>query len=148
MLKTIIEIIRLIADCTVIGAVIFTYVQYRQYKKKEKADILAHFNERYSNDENIKAVVEYLMGEKQNDPTNYQKEMFLRFFEELQIFIEVKSLDPQLVYDTFAYYALEAYKKGTDFYSELNPNELNEELKGTWYRFGKFINEMKKYAKI
>lgn len=136
-------------------AFIYARKEYRLHRKREKAETIARFNERYSNDKNIEAVVKLLMNEKNGEEKakdglrdkslNYQKEMFLRFFEELQIFMEAGSLDTKLVYDTFAHYALKAFEKGTGFYEELTSEKLSEVSKGDWYRFGKFINEMKKY---
>ena len=119
--------------------------EYLAYKERERANTLVLFNERYSNDKNIKEVVEYLIMYEDYktkrgllypspSPSVYQKEIFLRFFEELQIAIEAKSLSKNIVYDMFAHYALVA-DKHKYFVSDYNNN--------CWHRFHSFIKEMK-----
>ena len=81
--------------------------------KKEQAQALSKFNERYSSDKNIEIVVKYLIGEREGAevviPTTYQLELFLRFFEELEYAISQKMLDEKHTFDMFSYYALTAF---------------------------------------
>lgn len=153
-----IDCLKVGADIATIAAVFFAWWQIRQYKKRERANTFARFSERYSNDKNIQAVVQLLMREEEGitlpqkklDPKketnlNFQKEMFLRFFEELQIALEAKTLDPKVVYDEFAYYALRAYEMGTNFYDGLTLPKVKECCNGSWYRFRKFVREMECY---
>lgn len=155
------EIIQLTLDALLIiitgYAFLYAMKEYKLHQKREKAETLARFNERYSNDKNIEAVVLLLMrieegitpdkAEQNEDDMklNYQKEMFLRFFEELQIAIEAGALDKKLVYDIFAFYALKAFEMGEEFYEELTPKQTEETNNGNWYQFRKFITEMYKY---
>ena len=105
--------------------VFYAVIQYCFYKKQEKTAILLKYNERYATDQNIQKVVNYLLwkidhqkhgipvnkvyygfdNEEDIKPTKNQVEMFMRFFEELQISIEAKRLDPNMVKKLFAYYA-------------------------------------------
>lgn len=126
---------------TVIAVWAFKYTreQYNRYLEKEQSDTLSHYNERYSRDLNIKKVVKYLIDKKDNPNNEYtlntfEKEMFLRFFEELQYAIEQKSLSKEIVYDMFSYYAIEAYKEKENFYK-------NEE-ENNWLRFKTFAESM------
>ena len=118
----------------------YTKKEFSLYQEKEKSEILSAFNERYSTDCNIKAVVTYLNKIDEfpiSEPSTFQKEMFLRFFEELQYAIEKKVISEELVYDMFAYYALKAYDIKFKFYNE--EDEIN------WLRFNAFIRCMNKY---
>ena len=59
----------------------------------------------------------------------------MRFFEELQYAIEQKRLSKQIVYDMFAYYALEVDKMGEKFVEDYHHS--------SWIRFRRFVKEMK-----
>lgn len=129
--------------CATAFAIYYAVKEYRLHCKQSKADILHKYNERYSRDENIKKVVEYLILKKEEKdisidkhPSTFEKEMFLRFFEELEYAIESEALDAKLTYDMFAFYALEAAKLGENFVSDYNEN--------SWGSFKAFINRMKK----
>lgn len=88
-----------------------TYKKYLEYLKREKADVLSFYNERYSKDEHIRKVVKYIIAVMDNKclkktPSVYNTEMFMRFFEEMEIQIENSRLDVTQVYNLFSYYAL------------------------------------------
>jgi len=118
-------------------AFLFAKEEYQLHKRVRTSEILSTYNNRYSTDQHIENVLKYF-----NCPLNYveitliDKEMFLRFFEELQYSIEQEGLSEEIVYDMFAYYALEADKMGTAFV-----RDYNEEC---WSRFRKFACRMKK----
>ena len=137
------------ALATVITAIIagialnYAMKEYNLHKKREESDILAKFNERYSTDENIQKSLKDLIVLKKNKNVNNPEvlnhhEMFLRFFEELQIAIENKALNPEIVCYMFAYYAIEA-DRCDDFVSK-------EDNYQTWKRFKVFVQDMKKIA--
>jgi hypothetical protein len=122
------------------AAFIYTKKEYRLHIEREQSLTLSKFNERYCADKNIEAVVKYLIGESDGvqvtKPTTYQKELFLRFFEELEYAISHNSLGEKLVYDMFSYYALKAYDSQEKFIAE------NEEK--YWICFVEFVERMKK----
>ena len=68
----------------------------------------------------------------------YRHEMFLRFFEELQIAIENKALSPEIVCYMFSYYAIVA-DRCDKFVSDYNDHQ-------TWKKFKEFVKDMKKIA--
>ena len=123
----------------------YTKKEFRLHLEKEQSETLSHYNERYSSDENIKIVINYLLWDSglkisSQPPINdFNKEMFLRFFEELQYAIEKKSLTKEIVYEMFAHYAIKAFDKGTDFVEDIN--------EFYWYRFRTFAISMKKIDK-
>ena len=145
-------------------AFVYTKREYGLHLAKEQADTLSRYNERYSSDENIAEVVKYLLekedvkkkskdkcdSQKQDDnpppkveikiPSTFQKEMFLRFFEELQYTIEQKTIDEQLAYDMFAHYAIKAFDESKNFVDDLNDD--------CWKRFRLFAKRMKKIKKV
>lgn len=125
--------------------------EYKAHKQREESEVLSSFNERYSTDDHIAKVLDYLIDPSNNKrfhdvgissttdistpPSVNDKEMFMRFFEELQYAIEQKRLTKQIVYDMFAYYALEVDKMGEKFVEDYHHS--------SWIRFRRFVKEMK-----
>lgn len=108
-------------------SVILAYQQYVEYKEREKYDRLSRLNERYATDKNITSVIEsiqacYNDNDKSFDVEQFrynpgvskihQREMFLRFFEELHYAIKVGSLNKEDVCYYFSYYAIVASLMG------------------------------------
>lgn len=122
----------------VIGSSVAFY-EYKAHDEEEKKQLLLKYNERYSTDENINQVLEFLTSRGQYKvqiPTVNQREMFLRFFEELEIQIQNNMLDADLVYDLFSFYALEAGKPD-DFLTSKYENQ-------NWRYYMDFYKRMKR----
>lgn len=68
-------------------------------------------------------------------PSENDKELFLRFFEEIEYSIEQKALERKAVKDLFFYYAGIAYDMGSAFIEDFDKNH--------WNRFKKFVREMR-----
>ena len=134
----------------------YAYHEYLQHQKNEKTQLLCHYNHRYSTDANIKAVVEWMLDNTPAitpsssansgdingclSPTKgfvslYQKEMFMRFFEELNIQIKEGNLDKQQVKDLFSYYAIK-FGKIDGFRENVTDYDTN------WSNFKSFVNLM------
>ena len=92
--------------------------EYFGHKDARQAQILSEYNKRYSNDNNVVKVVKWLNYiedvnrnpyahyiDKPEKPTNYEVEMFMRFFEELELQIEKGRLERKDVNNLFVYYA-------------------------------------------
>lgn len=146
-------------------ALVAAWTEYKKNQDSSEAQTLSYFNERYSNDISIRRVVKWCLYNMPNGneeivrPNNYnidnmlyEKEMFMRFFEELELSLEKKNLtDEQAVFDTFAYYALRVSRfkdfvygytfhvKGVFQYNKANETE--------WKYFEKFIHRMSKFEK-
>ena len=119
-------------------ALCYTMREYELHKKSEKAKILSEYNQRYCSDENIIRVVKRLMADEdseENVDITYEKEMFLRFFEELEYAIEQQQLSKEVVYDLFSYYAIDASERGIFFLEDIKSE--------SWERFHKFVNDMR-----
>ena len=84
-----------------------------------------------------------------------EKEMFMRFFEELYLHINNNSIDKKQACLLFSYYAIKFdeyrdfrlditdYKSENELKVEENGNERNIDYKLYWINFRKFVNEMK-----
>lgn len=92
---------------------------YKDNKKGKKTDVLSKYSMRYTTDTTITKVLTFLRKNYPIDKAKAKKikkqidgnrtdialfdlEMFMRFFEELQIEIEQKSLEKELVFDMFS----------------------------------------------
>ena len=95
-------------------AFIITIFEYNMSKDAKQAQVLSEYNKRYSEDPNIVKVAKYLnyidedgvinnpIPEK---PSNYEVEMFMRYFEELELQIRYHRIEEKAVYKLFVYYA-------------------------------------------
>lgn len=148
-------------------AVWYARKEYSLHKKEERANTLARYNERYSTNERLLSVVEYLWQIKAKEefykkrdltkgykdikeeleqevnsrkkcyykiPSEHDKELFLRFFEEIQCSIEQGALDKSHVKELFYFYAKVAHDMGEDFVEDYN--------KDCWRKFKVFIRTM------
>lgn len=119
-----------------------SYKEYKGYRKREKTECFSKYNERYTTDPYIKKVVTYLINSSNNNhpevPPLHDREMFMRFFEELMIAIETEVLDKRIVKDMFSYYA-EEYANRTDLMKEHESED--------WTRFIQFVEIMKNIPK-
>lgn len=113
------------------------YSEYKFHLDKEKSNTLLRLNEAYKADSNMTDVVKDLI-ENKNETDTYKREMFLRFFEELQYSIDKKLIDKKEAHDLFSWYAEEAYKKN-DFLSDLKHVWDDRECKDPWKTFKRFV---------
>lgn len=86
-------------------AVIISWYQYQLYKDRERSKVFSYLNERYLGSEDVQAVVKYLSktAPTPDVPDDYRTELFLRFFEEVGVYLESKSLEPKPVEQLFGY---------------------------------------------
>ena len=126
------------------GTLILTIWEYLNHRKRIKAEVLGLYNERYSKDQHVNIVVPFLiadiMGLKVKKPSVHHVEMFMRFFEEIELQIEKGRLNEKSVYDLFSYYAL---------YFDNRPELINllcidDYSKENWGLYMKFVNRMAK----
>lgn len=69
----------------------------------------------------------------------YEKEMFMRYFEELEIALKKEYIkDVSAVYETFSFYALRVSELGDLFVPDYNDNHC-------WINFHRFIHRMRVY---
>lgn len=126
-----------------ISAFCYSSCEYKEHKRREKMETFSEYSARYSKDENIQKVVEYLTAYLENGNMEkyqvsiYNKEMFLRFFEELQYQMDNGRIEKEDVEDFFVYYAIAAsmckpFIQGTELASDI-------ESKDIWARYRKLV---------
>lgn len=94
-----------------IAAFVISMKELYSHKTKEDNRLLSELNNRYINNQDIQTVVRYL---RETDPSNalpsaYQIDLFLRFFEELGVYLENKSIKKDDVGNFFNFYLRQFY---------------------------------------
>lgn len=127
-----------------LGALIFSYIQIKSYKKQGRIELLTDYNKRFSENDDLKVVGKYLEKEcglkhhyEVPEPDDHQVEMFMRFFEEIELLISERAMDEDIVYYMFSYYALEFEKRR-------NKWKRVDYESGDWKYFRMFISRMKR----
>jgi hypothetical protein len=94
-----------------IVATIFSWKEIQSHKEKENNKLLSQLNRRYLDSQEIQKVVRYLRefdaGEEK--PSSYEIELFLRFFEELGVYMRKDNLPIEDVRNFFNYYLEQLY---------------------------------------
>ena len=87
-------------------AVVVSIIQLKNHNDKENNKLLSQLNNRYLNSEEIQTVVKYLRDNESSNvvPTAYEIELFLRFFEELGLYLNTKSIKKKDVKEFFGFY--------------------------------------------
>ncbi len=117
---------------------IVSWFEYKSHKQKESNKLLSQLNKRYTNNNDIQLVVRYLrdIDADKDKPRAYQTELFLRFFEELGVYLRNDNLPPKDVVNFFGFYLEQMYKtdKGKELLAQINHEEMDWE----------YLNEYKK----
>ena len=95
--------------CILLVAIIAASISYKEFKShkvKEDNKLLSQPNNRYLRSVDVQFVVRYLRKKDPTDeiPSAYQIDLFLRFFEELGVYLKSKSLKKDDVLNFFGYY--------------------------------------------
>lgn len=118
-------------------ALVYSIRQYNFHREQRKISVLAKYNERYCASPEIKHVIEFLMAEEEyreeHTVTKEKKyresafkaperdrEMFMRFFAEIQVAINAGLIDKEYAKVMFGYYAVAASNLGVKFVSDYN----------------------------
>lgn len=93
-------------------ALIVACYEYFTHKEINKHQLFSQLNIRYQESDDIQIVIRYLRIKNPSDkkPTLYQLELFLRFFEEIGMYMSTKSLPAETVDRFFGFYLKELYK--------------------------------------
>ena len=105
---------------------------YRSHQQTEYHKLFSQLNRRYEKNGDIQTVIKFL---REKEPegdyiTLYQMEVFLRFFEELGLYMSTDSLETQDVDEFFGFYLRQLYKssKGKALLARLGEEEKKLEL--------------------
>ena len=103
------------------------------YKEKEYNKLLSQLNKRYVSNKDVQDVVQYLriVDPENKVPSTYQLELFLRFFEELGLYLKTKSIKVTDVDSFFGFYLKQLYTsdKGKILLKKLKDDNEWENLK-------------------
>lgn len=148
------QIAQIVSGFATFLALLFAAYEYYIHKKNNQYEAYSKMNERYCNNSSIQKVLgtmveSYSKGEFSIDIFNQNcrnknvsindKEMFLRFFEELSYAIKERSIHEERACYYFGYYAVVAYLMGKNFVSDL-------ENGGVWSEFEEFAANMNDIA--
>ena len=118
------EIINLLILIVALSAFILSIIELRSYKQKESNKLLSQLNKRYLTNNDMQAVVKYLrdIDPTDEEPSAYQVELFLRFFEELNVYLRHGNLKPNDVITFFNYYFDRLYhtERGKNLLKKIN----------------------------
>lgn len=110
-------------------AACFSWMEIQSHKDKENNKLLSQLNKRYMSSEGIQKVVRYLRkyDAESEKPSSYEIELFLRFFEELGVYMRKDNLPKEDVRNFFNYYFEQFYttEKGKELREQIN-NEDKE----------------------
>ena len=100
------DIIDLLILIVAFSAFILSLIELHSYKQKETNKLLSQLNQRYLTSDDMQIVVRYLRENTPDDkePSAYQVELFLRFFEELNVYLRHGNLAPDDVKTFFNFY--------------------------------------------
>lgn len=93
----------LLTFCTVV----YAYKEFKKTQKDKRSEVFMQYNQRYEENPHIQKILKYCTirdNKNENKPTVHDKEMFLRFYEELWRMIKVKYISEDDVCEFFAYY--------------------------------------------
>ena len=121
-----------------IAAGVVSWREHKRHKTQKNDKLLSQLNRRYIGNNDIQTVVKYLRKIDASDevPNAYQTELFLRFFEELGVYLRNDSLPVEDVKNFFNFYLKQMYatERGKSLLKHIN----NEELR--W----NYLNDYKK----
>lgn len=132
--------------------ILYAVKEYKLHKKTERTTLLCQYHQRYMSDSNIEAVIRYILrvgivddngyligydSSKNSDldPGIYEKERFMRFFEELELQLEEGNLEESVVCKFFSYYAL-VFDRIVEFHQD-----ITDYYDPCWLYFHKFIRK-------
>ena len=100
------DIIDLLILIVALAAFVLSLFELHSYKQKETNKLLSQLNKRYLESNDLQTVVKYLREIDPDDiePSAYQVELFLRFFEELNVYLRHGNLKPDDVKIFFNFY--------------------------------------------
>lgn len=146
-----------------LGTASFGICRYRKDIKfsheATRNQMLAKYNQYYSQNTSIQKVVKALMKDSFDEVEAYDAEMFMRFFEELQLLIKSDNkMKKEIACYMFSYYAIEASK--SDKFKDIlngksagkdapqnNQAAVSEIESNDWGLFNEYVSEMKETRK-
>lgn len=163
------NVIDIIEVALALLTIIYTFREYQLHVDKNKAQVFENYNIRYEKNIKWQRIVEaisFCIEKKNYNTVSYSKkledrlrtedqsridnnlELFMRFFEELEIQIRRKRIDEDVVRDVFAYYAVAnsiLLEKDTDLANRIY--YASEKEDETWELYHRFVRRFKNLRK-
>lgn len=100
------ELINLLLLLVAFAAFVISVIEWYSHKTKEDNKLLSQLNERYIKNKDVQTVVKYLRVTEPSkfQPNAYQIDLFLRFFEELGVYLGNNSIKKKNVRTFFNFY--------------------------------------------
>lgn len=135
-------------------ALFYSKREYEHNKKSGKTTLLCQYLHRYATDPCVKKVEDYilemaLLDERENiigfdkskspssKPTVWEKEMYMHFFEEIQLHIDDNMIDKDVVIDLIGYY-IGIFHRIEEYHADVT--DYNEEK--WWKYYLKFVRSI------
>ena len=117
--------------------------EYQGHQKRQRIQYLIDFGKKYTENKDIVEVVEFLEELEDNNtegqaPDIHKVEMYMRFFEELQLLIEKKAINKKDTHYLFGHYTTILKKEWESYWPDLGYNETY------WKAFRAFADEAEK----
>ena len=160
--KDIASLGQILSAVTAAIAVFYAIISYKDHLLEKKNNLLCLYNKRYTEDKSVEKVVRWMLSTAKMDenggivghdpskevkdvekPDVYDKEMFMRFFEELNIQIDNHLLNEDNTLQLFAEYALIF-----DEYPSFRKDITDYDNEGAWTYFHSFIRKIKRAKSI
>lgn len=129
-------------------AFVLSLIELRNYKQKETNKLLSQLNKRYLDSNDVQAVVKYLREIDPDDaePSAYQVELFLRFFEELNVYLRHDNLKTDDVKTFFNFYLDRLYhsERGQKLLEKINHQDKDLEYLNNYKNKIRFIESKDK----
>lgn len=148
-------LLRIFASIVGVLSLYIAYDKYQDYLKRNRVQYLLEFGKKYTEDKEIKEVVEFMeqleshhmyMANEMNEDNTYKEsalkihsiEMFMRFIEELELLIRAGSISESAALNLFGHYTtiLDKYHKRWP--------DLEYE-KDFWNVYRSFVDKAKKF---
>lgn len=135
-------------------ALIYAKLEYDHHKKSEKTALLCQYLQRYANDPIIIKITNYILEtalldeeeniigfdkskKSKNIPSIREKEMFMHFFEEIQLLIDAKMIEQNVIVDLIGYY-IGIFHRIKEYHQDITDYE-NEKY---WKYYLKFVRSI------
>lgn len=140
-------------------ALLYAIQEFEHHKRNDRTTLLCQYLHRYATDENIKNVIDYInntalldadgniigvnydtLSNYPTPPTQREKEMFMHFYEEVQMLINSKMINGEDAIDLLGYYC-GVFHKIKEYHQDITDYEDEK----YWKKYLKFAKDSSDY---
>lgn len=143
------ELCDIIGIVIAVSALLVAYKEYLGHKQNSKIEVFSKLNKVFVTDKNIQSVILYLnQKDSKVEPTVNEIELFFRFFEEIDVYLEQGLLDIKVADELFAFYCMEFFKDNpSEDYRRLLDKIEYDKYENTWSHLQSFIQRIKGFRR-